>query len=265
MNASNTSQLINLLQKPAPPLPVGPTYQTSFDEEEDQLSELNEDNLFLHEDPKRHCLTLDTSSNSREVNVFELSIDPLSQFTAVLASASAATKYPTNSYGFADAHTNIKLNAKKHSNNEESSYISSLSSSSSITSPSSCSVSSSPLNLKLRKKSSSNPSQLTKSTNTSNSSKAMRLNHYSSGNKPRNLSSNSNGENCSAQELPLIGCELKPNHYKSTRMQDNFGYSLLAGYCDEFVFEFVLHGTSDRTFLNDLHERLVFSKQVNKQ
>ena len=44
-------------------------------------------------------------------------------------------------------------------------------------------------------------------------------------------------------------------------MQDNFGYSLLASYCDEFVFEFVLHGTSDKSFLNDLNERLVFSRQ----
>ena len=48
-------------------------------------------------------------------------------------------------------------------------------------------------------------------------------------------------------------------------MQDNFGYSLLASYCDEFVFEFVLHGTSDKSFLNDLNERLVFSKQVSQQ
>jgi hypothetical protein len=63
--------------------------------------------------------------------------------------------------------------------------------------------------------------------------------------------------------MNLIGCELKPNHIKSTRMQDNFGYSLLASYCEEFVFEFVLHGTSDRSFLNNLHERLIFSKQVN--
>ena len=53
---------------------------------------------------------------------------------------------------------------------------------------------------------------------------------------------------------------MKPNYVKSTRMQDNFGYSLLSSYCDEFVFEFVLHGTSDKSFLNDLYERLVFSK-----
>lgn len=45
-------------------------------------------------------------------------------------------------------------------------------------------------------------------------------------------------------------------------MQDNFGYSLLASYCEEFVFEFVLHGTSDTSFLNDLQQRLVFSKNV---
>jgi hypothetical protein len=57
-------------------------------------------------------------------------------------------------------------------------------------------------------------------------------------------------------------CKLKPNYLKSTRMQDNFGYSLLASYSEEFVFEFVLHGTSNKSFLNNLNERLVFSKQV---
>jgi len=46
-------------------------------------------------------------------------------------------------------------------------------------------------------------------------------------------------------------------------MQSNFGYSLLASYCEQFVFEFVLHGTSDRSFLSNLHQRLVFSKQVS--
>jgi hypothetical protein len=49
---------------------------------------------------------------------------------------------------------------------------------------------------------------------------------------------------------------------KSTRLQDNFGYSLLAGYCDKFVFEFVLHGTSDKSFINTIHQSLKFSKQV---
>lgn len=63
-----------------------------------------------------------------------------------------------------------------------------------------------------------------------------------------------------AHELPLIGCKLKQNVSRSTRMQDNFGYSLLASYCDEFVFEFVLHGTSDYSFLDTLHQKLVFSK-----
>jgi hypothetical protein len=81
--------------------------------------------------------------------------------------------------------------------------------------------------------------------------------------KRRHVSSSSNGMNCNAQELPLIGCKLKQNHVKSTRMQDNFGYSLLASFCEEFVFEFVLHGTSDRSFLNDLQHRISFCKNVS--
>ena len=47
-------------------------------------------------------------------------------------------------------------------------------------------------------------------------------------------------------------------------MQDNFGYSLMASYCEQFVFEFVLHGTSDRSFLNDLNQMLIFSKKVDE-
>ena len=43
-------------------------------------------------------------------------------------------------------------------------------------------------------------------------------------------------------------------------MEDNFGYSLMGSYCEEFIFEFVLHGTSDRSFLGDLYRKLVFSK-----
>ena len=45
-------------------------------------------------------------------------------------------------------------------------------------------------------------------------------------------------------------------------MEDNLGYSLIGSYCEEFIFEFVLHGTGDRSFLTDLHEKLVFSKKV---
>jgi hypothetical protein len=74
---------------------------------------------------------------------------------------------------------------------------------------------------------------------------------------------NLNDENCNAQELPLIGCQLKPNIPKSTRMEDNLGYSLIGSYCEEFTFEFVLHGTGDTSFLRDLHEKLIFSKKVN--
>lgn len=71
---------------------------------------------------------------------------------------------------------------------------------------------------------------------------------------------NDSNSTTNAHELPLIGCKLKQNLTRSTRMQDNFGYSLLASYCDEFVFEFVLHGTSDHSFLDTLHQKLVFSK-----
>jgi hypothetical protein len=61
-----------------------------------------------------------------------------------------------------------------------------------------------------------------------------------------------------------IRLKLDKNNAKSLRLQDNFGYSLLAGHCERFVFEFVLHGTSDRTFLDgqQLHESLAFSKEV---
>jgi acylphosphatase len=65
---------------------------------------------------------------------------------------------------------------------------------------------------------------------------------------------------CNAKELPLIGCHLKANAQRSTRMQHNLGYSLMGSYCDQFVEQFVLHGTGDRTFLGDLHEKLLFSK-----
>lgn len=133
-------------------------------------------------------------------------------------------------------------------------------------------MSSSPLNQNLKtlkKNSSTIPENQTKhqsteypSSNSSTFSTSIpKVTQRDSTIKHRNLSSNSNGENCMAQELPLIGCKLKPNITKSTRMQDNFGYSLLASFCAEFVFEFVLHGTSDRSFLKDLNERLAFSKK----
>ena len=79
--------------------------------------------------------------------------------------------------------------------------------------------------------------------------------------KQRHISSNSLGENCNAQELPLIELKIEQNLVRSTRIQDNFGYSLLAGFCEKFVFEFVLHGTSDKTFLDSIHQSLKFSKQ----
>ena len=168
----------------------------------------------------------------REVNVFELNIDPLSSFTAAIANAKA-----------------INSDKKTRLNHNDEFSMSSQSSSSSMTSPSSCSVSSSPVH--------SNPNKGPKKGYNNYQAQTVMNNAR----KQRLLSSNSNGENCNAQELPLIGCLLKPNHLKSTQMQDNFGYSLLASYCDEFVFDFVIHATSDRTFFSNLHDRLKFSKQ----
>ena len=107
----------------------------------------------------------------------------------------------------------------------------------------------------------SNVSSMSPPVTNSTSSSSSPLNTLQN-NKSRHVSSSSIGLNCNAQELPLIGCKMKPNHAKSTRMQDNFGYSLLASYCEEFVFEFVLHGTKDRTFLSDLQQRIIFCKNV---
>lgn len=239
-------------------------YQSSFDEDEKMDMTSIENHL---ED--MNTLSLDSKNLSREVNIFDLNIDPLSQFTAVLGIYSAAkngSEGGSNSKNFQkSSRQNRQLNS------DELNYMSSLSSSSSITSPSSCSMSSSPLSLNLKnlKKNSSTILEVnTKQHPLMIDSSSTTLTHkerLSPGTKkPRvsnNSFSNSYGENnCTAQELPLIGCKLKPNYQKSTRMQDNFGYSLLASYCDEFVFEFVLQGTSDRSFLSNLHERLVFSK-----
>lgn len=62
-----------------------PKYQSSFDETDDNN---HQQGMSMAED-KVDNLSLDTINLSREVNIFELSINPLSQFTAVLASASA--------------------------------------------------------------------------------------------------------------------------------------------------------------------------------
>jgi hypothetical protein len=79
-----------------------------------------------------------------------------------------------------------------------------------------------------------------------------------------------------AKELPLIGYNLKLNNNSCDSNKcdslspdssdwvdfngNNFGYSLLNSYCDEFLFEFVLHGTKDRSFIPNLQKQLVFSK-----
>jgi hypothetical protein len=81
---------------------------------------------------------------------------------------------------------------------------------------------------------------------------------------PSNLNSSNIDPSTAAQELPLLKSNLQVNPAKSKRMQDNFGYSLLASYCENFVFELVLHATSDRSFLNNdgewLRRRLNFAK-----
>ena len=98
-------------------------------------------------------------------------------------------------------------------------------------------------------------------TSTTSFTSSPSSNSSTSSESTTNENHNSNSTSSNAKELPLIGSQIKPNLTKSTRHQDNFGYSLLASYCEKFVFEYVLHGTSDRSFLNDLHQRLVFSKQ----
>lgn len=63
-----------------------PKYQSSFDETDDNN---HQQGMSIAEVDRVDNLSLDTINLSREVNIFELSINPLSQFTAVLASASA--------------------------------------------------------------------------------------------------------------------------------------------------------------------------------
>jgi len=155
-----------------------------------ESEEFNESDSFLIENKKTspNYLHLETTSTtiSREVNVFELSIDPMSQLNAVLANAVIFNN-----------NTNLKK-LKKSVKKRNDEFCMSLSPSSSIASPSSCSMASSPLNLHSIKTNKSN----TLSSN--NNSNKFQLNEASN-RKQRNLSSNSYGENCNAQELPLIG------------------------------------------------------------
>jgi hypothetical protein len=173
--------------------------------ESDELNENSESDSFLIDNINKtnltNCLQLDLSStsssnsknlNSREVNVFELSTDPISQLNAVFANAAAASSSSNNNNNNNKEKSNKKKNNKKFSKRNDD-FMMSLSSSSSIASPSSFSMSSSPLNSiqKLNYK---------LQMNNNNNNDLLVSNR-----KQRNLSSNSNGENCNAQELPLIG------------------------------------------------------------
>jgi hypothetical protein len=169
--------------------------------ESDELNENSESDSFLIDNINKtnltNCLQLDLSStsssnsknlNSREVNVFELSTDPISQLNAVFANAAAATSSSNNNN---KEKSNNKKNYKKFSKRNDD-FMMSLSSSSSIASPSSFSMSSSPLN---------SIHKLNYKLQMNNNNNDL----LASNRKQRNLSSNSNGENCNAQELPLIG------------------------------------------------------------
>ena len=173
--------------------------------ESEELAAMNESDSFLDENKNTsnplHLETTATSNTtvSREVNVFELSIDPMSQLTAVLANAVIGNQ-----------SKNAKKNKKCVKIRNDEFCMMSLSSSSSIASPLSCSMASSPLNLHSIKTNKLNISTLNSNYNHNmNSSNRVQINEASQ-RKQRNLSSNSYGENCNAQELPLIGYLLLP-------------------------------------------------------
>ena len=170
-----------------------------------------------------------SSDMSREINITDLKYDHMSQLSVILSNKNNET----NENGKVISNKRQKDIVDSRNKNR-----SSVSTASSLSPP---------------------ITNTTNTTNTSSSSSSSPFNTLPSS-KKRHVSSSSNGVNCNAQELPLIGFKLRQNYQKSTRMQDNFGYSLLANYCDEFVFEFVLHGTSDRSFLPDLQQKIQFSK-----
>ena len=101
-------------------------------------------------------------------------------------------------------------------------------------------------------------------SNSSSSSSAASdtQHHHNSTTATTTTTATANNEQ-QAKELPLIESKIRFNLKRSHRIQDNFAFSLLAGFCDSFVFDYVLHGTSDRSFLESgqLNQRLRFSKE----
>lgn len=218
---------------------VSSTSASSSDSSSNQLDKSYDDLLPIG--PIDQPINVIKSPKSRAINIVDLKYDVMQQFSNLIDTRSANRKYAQN-----DMNNKDEINNNNNFNDNKSITSPTTITSSSVASPSTIT---SPINH------TKNSTELFDTDTVNKQSKS----------KQRRLSSNSNGENCSAQELPLIGCQLKPNYVKSTRMQDNFGYSLLASYCEKFVFEFVLHGTSDRSFLNNLQQRLSFSKQVRIQ
>lgn len=201
-------------------------------------------------------LTDEKNSNNREINVFELGSSPFEQ-----QQQQQQLQTQTSPFKFTHHDLLCRLDTPLNNNDILSVCINDSNlklTSTSNTSSSSC-FSPSPIsdnNEDCLFKVHLSPSHIT-------TKKSPRLATTSTLSKHKFISSSSlsDSPNCNAQELPLIGYTLEKNLYKSTHLHDNFGYSLFGAYCDNFVFDYVLHGTSDRSFLNNLHDNLKFSKQ----
>jgi hypothetical protein len=202
-------------------------------------------------------------TNNREINVFELGTSPFETHT----------QHQTSPIKLNHHDLICRLNTTSNNNDILSVCINESNlklTSTTNTSSSSC-FSPSPISDNMNEdcmfKVHLSPTHANKNLpNDSNNKKSPRLSidhKLNTLNKHKFISSSSlsDSPNCNAQELPLINYRLEKNLNKSTRLQDNYAYSLLGAYCDNFVFEYVLHGTSDRSFLNNLHDNLKFSKQ----
>ncbi len=55
--------------------------------------------------------------------------------------------------------------------------------------------------------------------------------------------------------------EVQDASYSLQQYESNFGRSLLAGYHDHYLSDFVLHGTSDDNFHSRLHNDLTMAVQ----
>ncbi|XP_013386632.1 folliculin-interacting protein 1 isoform X2 [Lingula anatina] len=67
----------------------------------------------------------------------------------------------------------------------------------------------------------------------------------------------------SLKELPLPSFTSCPQVIENKLYDSNFGHSLLGGYNDHYVSDFVLHGTSDTSFLKRLRKDLVMTEQYS--